>query len=137
MMIPNFSATLLFMILGVSAAPTPIPLRIWERDVWAPPITQPDSTTVWTIGTNVTATWDMSTRPADVTNPNGVLLLGHLEPDGQGGENLDVDHPLANGFLLDDGQVTFQVPNVQPNTNYIVALIGSSGNISPQFQITT
>jgi hypothetical protein len=33
---------------------------------------------------------DTSTRPPQVTNPIGTLLLGHIEPDGSGGLNLDV-----------------------------------------------
>lgn len=33
---------------------------------------------------------ELSTRPQDVSNPIGTLLLGYLNPDGSGGENLDV-----------------------------------------------
>ena len=33
---------------------------------------------------------DTSNRPSQVTNPVGTLLLGYLNPDGSGGENLDV-----------------------------------------------
>jgi hypothetical protein len=32
---------------------------------------------------------DTSKRPAKVTNPIGTLLLGHIEHDHKGGENLD------------------------------------------------
>lgn len=33
---------------------------------------------------------DTSNPPSQVTNPVGTLLLGYLNPDGSGGENLDV-----------------------------------------------
>lgn len=74
-------------------------------------------------------------------------MLGYLQPDGEGGENLDVgqssqsqmahvfflacpdlrhvgfvsDHPLAQGFPLDAGKVKFVVPRVKPRHNYIIA----------------
>src|SRR5712691_8776833 len=31
-----------------------------------------------------------------------------------------LDHPLAEGFPLDQGKVSFAVPNVKPRNNYIV-----------------
>jgi hypothetical protein len=34
---------------------------------------------------------------------------------------LCLDHPLAKAFKLEDGKVTFTVPKVKPNKNYIVA----------------
>jgi hypothetical protein len=86
---------------------------------------------------------DTSNPPAQITNPQGTLVLGHLNSDGSGGENLDLgqlagldmlrihsidpyasialDNPLAQGFDLHDGSVTFDVPDVEPNNNYIVA----------------
>jgi hypothetical protein len=71
-------------------------------------------------------------------------------------------HPLASGFNLDDGKVSFTVPQVKPNNNYIVVreylyypvlpssvqqppmltlgraprtVFGDSGNASPEFTI--
>lgn len=69
--------------------------------------------------------------------------------------SLCLDHPLADGFRLDKGKVSFKVPQVKPNSNYIVirafhiphlsllrrsllalrAVMGDSGNASPQFTI--
>jgi hypothetical protein len=140
MMILQFSTALLFSALGVVAAPifNPISISLGGRDVWAPPVTEPNADTTWTVGETVTATWDTSTRPDKVTNPRGVLVLGHFNADQSGGENLDVENPLAQDFDLDDGSVTFEVPMptvVQPEHKYFVALIGSSGNISPEFTI--
>ena len=84
---------------------------------------------------------DTSNPPQNVTNPDGVLLLGCIYPNGTGGENLDVgqlslaplnhvflsiyvmlvsDHPLAQGFYLSDGETYVVVPNVTPGNNYIV-----------------
>jgi len=109
--------------------------QISKRDVWVPPVTEPTSDTIWQIGTTATVTWDASDPPQEITNPEGTLLLGFLLPNGTGGENLDVDNPLAQKFPLADGEVSFQVPSVDPGCHYIVALIGDSGNISPQFTI--
>ena len=33
---------------------------------------------------------DTSTRPGQVSNPIGRVLLGFIQPNGSGGENLDV-----------------------------------------------
>jgi hypothetical protein len=89
---------------------------------------------------------DTSDRPSQVTNPVGTLLLGYLNSDGSGGENLDVgqlilvgtrvlfsliipcdtslslylDNPLAQNFQLDAGSVTVTVPTVAPKDSYIV-----------------
>ncbi|KAI0301176.1 hypothetical protein B0F90DRAFT_1628799 [Multifurca ochricompacta] len=129
-------AALILFAFGVSAAPGWGPARPSRRDVWVPPIIEPHENTVWCIGCTVTVTWNTSTRPARVTNPKGTLVLGFLRPDGEGVENLDNGHPLAKGFSLEAGEVEFVVPNVVPKDNYIVALIGDSGNISPKFIIT-
>jgi hypothetical protein len=72
-------------------------------------------------------------------------LLGYIEPDGKEGENnfdtgelielrhvsrysllirritLCLAHPLAKGFKLEDGKVTFTVPKVKPKHNYIIS----------------
>ncbi|KAH9955131.1 hypothetical protein BC827DRAFT_1142030 [Russula dissimulans] len=135
-MILQLSTVLLVSVLGVFAAPVFNPIRISSRDVWAPQIFEPSSDTTWVVGSTATATWDTSNPPAQITNPQGTLVLGHLNSDGSGGENLDLDNPLAQGFDLHDGSVTFDVPDVEPNNNYIVALIGDSGNISQNFTIS-
>ncbi|KAF8655828.1 hypothetical protein AX16_002913 [Volvariella volvacea WC 439] len=45
------------------------------------------------------------------------------------------DAPLAEGFMLRDGQVEITVPDFPPRDNYIVVLMGDSGNSSPEFRI--
>ncbi|KAF8488659.1 hypothetical protein F5888DRAFT_1622238 [Russula emetica] len=130
-------ALLFSLAISMSASAAPIVLSsLSERDVWAPPVINPTTGTIWKIGSDQTVTWDTSNPPSQVTNPIGTLLLGYLNADGSGGENLDVDNPLAQNFQLAAGSVTITVPKVEPNDNYIVALIGDSGNISNEFTIT-
>ncbi|KAI0786877.1 hypothetical protein C8Q75DRAFT_769674 [Abortiporus biennis] len=110
-------------------------LPLTRRDAVAPPITSPDASTVWQVGTIQTVTWDTSNLPppANITNPTGKVILGFLTDDS---ENLMADSPLAQGFPITQGSVQITVPDVPSRTNYIIALIGDSGNISPLFSIT-
>jgi len=137
-MIFKSSVALLFSLaIGMSASAAPVVLSsLAERDVWAPKVTSPNAGTTWKIGSSQTVTWDTSNPPSQVSNPVGSLLLGYLNPDGSGGENLDVDHPLAQGFQLTDGSVTVTVPTVDEKDSYIVVLIGDSGNASDEFTIS-
>lgn len=112
----------LFSLAIAMSASSAMPVvfnSLFERDVWAPKVTNPNATTVWTIGSKETVIWyvertlhptppctygvgaspffliclydrDTSNRPENVTNPIGTLLLGYINPDGSGGENLDV-----------------------------------------------
>ncbi|KAI0032559.1 hypothetical protein K488DRAFT_37689, partial [Vararia minispora EC-137] len=104
---------------------------LFKRIVVAPPITSPDASTVWTVGQQVTVAWNTSSIPTG-TNLTGQLVLGFQTP---GSENLNLDNPLAVNFSLNAGRVTITVPDVPPKSNYIVVLIGDSGNASPQFTI--
>ncbi|KAA1469702.1 hypothetical protein DENSPDRAFT_796506 [Dentipellis sp. KUC8613] len=137
----------LLALTSVDAAPSPHTLAV--RDVWAPAITSPKKDDVWTIGSIVSVQWDTANPPNQVTNYNGRLLLGYM--DGSGNENLDTEHPLAQDFDLRDGKVDISVPNVPSKDSYIVvcrslslavvslsncrAVIGDSGNSSPEFTI--
>ncbi|KIY45186.1 hypothetical protein FISHEDRAFT_5943, partial [Fistulina hepatica ATCC 64428] len=105
---------------------------ISKRDVWDPPITYPTTGTIWDVGSTYTVTWDTSDPPSQVTNYNGELLLGYLE---DGSENLMVGDPLAQNFNLTDGSVDITVPDVATRDDYIVVLLGDSGNASPEFTI--
>jgi len=119
----------LFSILHVIAVP------LLPRVVFDPPITSPTATSVWKVGQIKTVTWDISNLPPDseLTNPNGTLVLGFLSTEG--GENLMLDNPLAKGFKLRLGKMNITVPSVVTRDNYIVVLMGSSGNASPEFKI--
>ncbi|GBE83128.1 hypothetical protein BKA93DRAFT_822584 [Sparassis latifolia] len=113
-------------------AATALPLA--PRDVVAPPITYPVAGTVWTVGATETVTWDTSNLPpvANITNINGEVVLGYLTADS---ENLDFQSPLAQNFNITSGSVQIVVPDVPYRTNYILDLMGDSGNISPTFTI--
>ncbi|KAI0057793.1 hypothetical protein BV25DRAFT_1830707 [Artomyces pyxidatus] len=126
---PLSALLLLLFTSAASAVPS-----LSTRDVWAPPVETPAEGDVWVVGTTVTVTWDATNPPKRVSNPTGLLLLGHM--DSQGSENLDIKHPLVTDFPLSDGKVSVVVPDVPHRDNYIVALLGDSGNISPLFTIT-
>ncbi|KAG5716653.1 hypothetical protein E4T56_gene16388 [Termitomyces sp. T112] len=106
------------------------------RDVFSPHITSPNETTIWPVGTQQMVTWETDNIPPDsqLTDPNGIIVLGHLGPSG--GLNLDLDHPLAQGFKLRVGHAQVIVPSVPPRDDYIIVLFGDSGNSSPTFAIT-
>ncbi|KAI9449834.1 hypothetical protein F5148DRAFT_624021 [Russula earlei] len=108
-------------------------LPLDERIVIAPHITSPNADTVWTPGSDELVTWDTSIIPPN-GNFTGTLFLGFQTA---GSENLDVAHPLADGFSLRDGSVHVTCPTVSAGNNYIVVLMGDSGNTSPQFTVAS
>ncbi|KAJ7147136.1 hypothetical protein C8R43DRAFT_542564 [Mycena crocata] len=122
-MSPFMSLCLFFLLSCVLAAP------LDTRTVYAPPITNPTSSSVWTVGKKETVTWDATGIPPGVT---GEIRLGYLEP-GNPSEHLSV--ALASGFNLTDEKVEVTVPAVVTRTSYIVVLFGDSGNMSPEFTI--
>ncbi|KAJ7288145.1 hypothetical protein C8J57DRAFT_1115512 [Mycena rebaudengoi] len=99
------------------------------RTVYAPPITSPTSTTVWTVGEVETVTWDATGIPPGV---KGMIMLGYLNP---GSTNEHLNATLASGFNLTDEKVDVTVPAVVGRKSYIVVLFGDSGNISDEFEI--
>lgn len=107
------------------------------QDVISPPILEPNASSIWTIGSQQIVTWNTTgipSNPSEITNTIGEIVLGFNSSDG---ENLDLNNTLAQGFLLTDGNVSITVPNVTVGNNYIIALIGDSGNTSPPFTITS
>ncbi|KIJ57404.1 hypothetical protein M422DRAFT_40821 [Sphaerobolus stellatus SS14] len=80
-----------------------------------------------------------------------ISLLGYLDNSGSYNEHLDIskfalsssppylplstDDPLARGFPLIAGSVPVIVPNVPPCDTYVIAFLGDSGNISPEFHM--
>ncbi|KLO11489.1 hypothetical protein SCHPADRAFT_793926, partial [Schizopora paradoxa] len=100
-----------------------------------PPIISPDKTTVWVIGTQQTVTWNTSVfQGSPPSSFSGQILLGFLN-DTSGNEHLNTTNPLAAGFNITTGSATITVPDVAPGNDYIIALLGDSGNISPTFTI--
>ncbi|PCH40200.1 hypothetical protein WOLCODRAFT_142961 [Wolfiporia cocos MD-104 SS10] len=104
------------------------------RDVYNPTITHPDRSTKWTIGSMANVTWSTSDIPHGTTDNTGKVVLGYLDDD-DASEHLDLDEPLAEGLNITQGYVEVLVPNVRPGDNYIVVLLGDSGNRSPTFTI--
>uniref|UniRef100_A0A0W0FUE6 Yeast cell wall synthesis Kre9/Knh1-like N-terminal domain-containing protein n=1 Tax=Moniliophthora roreri TaxID=221103 RepID=A0A0W0FUE6_MONRR len=129
----QFNAIAIFFLLSTIARlvfAIPVPDQSVHRPnkliVYNPSI-KPDS-----IGSTWVA-WETSDLPEEEKNGTATLLLGRLE---NGSENLDVYYPLATNVPLSDGQVTIKVPkHCEPKSNYIIALLGDSGNISNMFSI--
>ena len=49
--------------------------------------------------------------------------------------NEHLANTLAEDFKMADGNVTFTVPHVKERDDYVVVLMGDSGNHSPKFTI--
>ena len=131
MLLQSPVALLFSLVLGMSTSAAPVVFKshLAPREVWAPPITSPQSDTIWTIGSEATVTWyvekarssvwggsslltaspsdlfvgdrDTANPPSQVTNSQGTLLLGFLNSDGSGGEN------LMTGQLTDVKHVSY------------------------------
>ncbi|KAF9221619.1 hypothetical protein BS17DRAFT_785070 [Gyrodon lividus] len=103
------------------------------RTVYDCPITDPNVRTVWKAGKRATVTWDTRGLPANTTS-KGKIELGYLKGNSSN-EHLDIEHPLAEGFSILAGRISVTVPQVKPGRDYIVVLMGDSGNHSPMFTI--
>ncbi|KAN0127606.1 hypothetical protein V8E53_014584 [Lactarius tabidus] len=128
-----FAALLSTVALAVSTTATP--LHVTERSeliVNAPRLTVPHGGDIWPIKSTQQVCWDISNPPPNTQNATGVLYLGFL---ANGSENLDLDHPLKTGFLLSDGCTSVTVPEVPTGDNYIVDLMGDSGDVTDAFSI--
>ncbi|KAK0202495.1 hypothetical protein DFS33DRAFT_1340573 [Desarmillaria ectypa] len=110
--------------LVASAFATPI---LIPRDVYVPPITSPDASTVWTVNTTQTVTWDVSDPPVSITNRLGSIRLRK--------DDRTLPLVLANGFDILLGEIEVAVPWVVEG-DYSIVLFGDSGNWSPNFTIT-
>lgn len=123
--------TFFFAVMALFSLVSAVPLSLNRRDVWDPPVTYPTNGTVWTAGQTYNVTWDTSSEPTQVTNPEGVVYL-------RTGNTTLVDSPLAQGFNLTQGSVNVTIPaNVTAGDDYIIVLMGDSGNWSNQFSIQT
>ncbi|KAG7445090.1 uncharacterized protein BT62DRAFT_933509 [Guyanagaster necrorhizus] len=108
--------------LSVLSAPVHV-----SRDVYVPAVILPNSSSVWTVGSTQTVTWDTSNPPSQITNPTGSIRLR------KGNKTLSTD--LISGFSILDGKVQVQVPSVEPGDDWRVVLFGDSGNWSGAFTI--
>ncbi|KAJ3976886.1 hypothetical protein EV361DRAFT_944878 [Lentinula raphanica] len=137
----SISLLLLSLSQLVSASPIQLVSRATdsELDVWSPTITYPDGEyVVWQAGTTVyNMTWETDNIPESAQNNTGIIMLGYLE-DGDDSEHLDWRYPLASGFQLTDGVAYFTVDssrNLTTRDDYVLCLLGDSGNISKEFTI--
>lgn len=128
-----FAVLLSAVALAVSTTATPLHVaKRAELIVIAPPITEPQAGAVWPIGSTQQVCWDTSELPSYTQNAKGTLYYGFIANES---ENLNLQDPLKTGFLLADGCTDVTVPDVITGDNYIVDLMGDSGDISSQFSI--
>ncbi|KAI0086237.1 hypothetical protein BDY19DRAFT_895338 [Irpex rosettiformis] len=117
-------SALLASAVAVSAAPVEHP----ARDVWTPKILYPRAGTVWYSGQRHNVTWDLSTKPAQITNNDGAFILL------RSGE-IETPVVVGHGFKLTDGRVEVTVPDVMTRDDFSLVLFGDSGNWGDQFTI--
>ncbi|KAI6039329.1 hypothetical protein EDC04DRAFT_2686278, partial [Pisolithus marmoratus] len=115
-----------FALMALLSLALSIPVQ--QRDVFVPPVIDPNQKTVWCVGKQEKVVWDTSNAPASITNPEGriYLVVNNL---------IDFDYELASGFNILDGKVEVTVPDVPPGI-YAIVLFGDSGNFSKNFTIT-
>ncbi|SPO28346.1 uncharacterized protein UTRI_04743 [Ustilago trichophora] len=105
-----------------------------KRLVYNPHITSPVASTVWTAGQSYTVEWDSSDIPVEAESYKGMIKLGYTPADGAGGLNLH--WTLADGFPIKDGKVQVTLPeDLKQRNDYIVVVMGDSGNASEKFTI--
>ncbi|KAI0737539.1 hypothetical protein C8Q80DRAFT_1114968 [Daedaleopsis nitida] len=119
-------ATTLLGAVSQAAYATPV---VEQRDIWVPDILYPHYQTVWYSGQIHNVTWDLSHKPADVSDPIGTITLR------KGGIAQASEFVVAENFPLADGHVEVTVPGVLSGDDYQLVLIGDSGNVSPMFTI--
>ncbi|KAJ3762404.1 hypothetical protein EV360DRAFT_35793 [Lentinula raphanica] len=124
----NFLSAFLFALFLVVHAH---PVSLIARDVAVPQILTPTAGDTWVIGDTQSVTWNVSSLPAQITNPVGQILLrkGELTQNGM--------LTLAGNFSIRAGNVSFIVPSVTPDDDYSIVLFGDSGNFSPEFSIVS
>ncbi|KAI8146392.1 hypothetical protein BJV82DRAFT_554400 [Fennellomyces sp. T-0311] len=104
--------------------------------VWNAPITIPNENTIWTAGKSYIVKWNTTTHDGQKIpdGVSGMIKLGYVE-DGSLDEHLYWD--LAKDFPLNSGEQAICLPDgLEPKDNYIIVLMGNSGNASPKFTIT-
>ncbi|KAF8978856.1 hypothetical protein BDQ17DRAFT_1428661 [Cyathus striatus] len=115
-------ATILLSLASVSVKASPVEITSRSAlDIFDPTILTPTASTVWTIGTVQSVTWDTSNAPVNISNGAEVFLR-------------TANLVLAQGFDLRSGSVDITVPDVTPGS-YQIILFGDSGDVSPFFQI--
>ncbi|KAJ2912624.1 hypothetical protein MD484_g7792, partial [Candolleomyces efflorescens] len=122
----RFSISILAICSTLSLA-SPLPEK---RGIFAPTILEPSAGTTWQKGSTETVVWDVSSPPAQISNPLGEIYLRSVE---QG--ILLLDRPLAKDFDILIGQHEVTVPADLPSGEYQAVVFGHSGNWGPVFNI--
>ncbi|KAI8882884.1 hypothetical protein K501DRAFT_250623 [Backusella circina FSU 941] len=103
-----------------------------------PKITTPNSSTKWRAGETYTVKWDTTYYDGTSQQPipdtqTGTILLGYLEGSDP---NEHLGHTLASGFKLNSGSQSVTLPaDLATKRDYIIVLMGDSGNASQRFFI--
>ncbi|KAI8889719.1 hypothetical protein K501DRAFT_266509 [Backusella circina FSU 941] len=102
--------------------------------VWDATILSPTNETVLTAGQTLTVTWETEVAgyqiPDDV---RGMLVLGYLTNNPV---NEHLHWTLAERFKLNSGSIDVTLPDdLESMDNYILALLGDSGDVSEKFTI--
>jgi hypothetical protein len=103
-----------------------------------PKITTPNAATKWRAGEKYTVKWDTTffngEEEEDIPdNYEGRIKLGYLVGDDLN-EHLNWD--LASGFKLNSGSQNITLPDdLETKRDYIIVVMGNSGNASPRFFI--
>ncbi|GAA6059644.1 hypothetical protein JCM10212_004147 [Sporobolomyces blumeae] len=103
-----------------------------------PPITSPAGGEIYAAGSQQTVTWDQ-TLPSGIelgdVSQTADLLLGYTVP---GDSSLHLNLTLVHNVSLYSGpnEASYTLPSDLPTrTTYLLALVGSSGNVSPAFTV--
>ncbi|KAF8159239.1 hypothetical protein B0H34DRAFT_782088 [Crassisporium funariophilum] len=123
----SISTVVSLLFMSTFSATSATPMHLESRDVFVPPILYPHQGTVWTRGQHHNVTWDTSSRPVNITNKVGIIMLR------KGG--LTTPLILENRFDILLGRITVTVPWVDNGDDYQLVLFGDSGNFSPMFTI--
>ncbi|KAF7973330.1 hypothetical protein HWV62_15587 [Athelia sp. TMB] len=117
----------LFSLLSMISLVAALPLD--RRDVYAPHVLYPHNGTVWQMGSRHNVTWDTTSPPSQITNPNGQIYLRR-------GDTTILKTPLASNFSILAGHVEIALPpNLPAGNKYRIVLFGDSGNWSDEFEI--
>jgi hypothetical protein len=113
----------------------PEQVELEKRIVYNPPVTHPTANTIWYAGRKETVTWtvDQDQIPANAKNYEAVIKLGYVPKSGAGGYNLK--WTLAKVPITDEEADITLPADLEPRRDYIIVVMGDSGNRSKKFQI--
>ncbi|KAM0751566.1 hypothetical protein T439DRAFT_324753 [Meredithblackwellia eburnea MCA 4105] len=107
---------------------------------YTPKVTYPDSTTQWIPGVTYSVFWNNTDPgyPAEQLHTTADIWLGFVDDTGLNYDKIP-ENPLAVDVPLYGGNNWTQISipsNLTSRNTYVINLRGSSGNVSPQFEIS-